>query len=353
MPDPKKDDPTPKQRITLNWSENDEKGVRNWGIVDSALLNQQPDLNTESNQIEKLLHPGCPLEKHHNGVQSKWHCPEIWGTILQLEASFYSHESSLGEQNQCSVRGETVRCCQEWNWSCHQWGNLMLNILLWPFCKSFDEPKLKCQFLSDNINECDRNLIRLHDHLQDGTMGVPGSGQQVLHLHFISILWFCNSTKVYHHIHDRRKHWASHYTAVSSFHEIPIHFRSYLCTDAGSKPMHTELHRSDGEYFFTSSSSTVFFRTSWRWRCETDRCSSQCQEGPVGCIQVTNLVCLGRSSIESIFSFFNFRVGAPEGEFQISMDCTYRPNDVVPIIGKKLLIISKKLCFFWVLLYEY
>jgi len=27
-----------------------------------------------------------------------------------------------------------------------------------------------------------------------------------------------------------------------------------------------------------------------------------------------------------------FRVGAPEGEFQISMDCTYRPNDVVPII---------------------
>ena len=87
---------------------------------------------------------------------------------------------------------------------------------------------------------------------------------------------------------------------------------------------------------------TVFFRTSWRWRCETDRCSSQCQEGPVGCIQVKNLVCLGRSSIESKFSFSNFRVGAPEGEFQISMDCTYRPNDVVPIIGKKLLTVSKK-----------
>ena len=28
------------------------------------------------------------------------------------------------------------------------------------------------------------------------------------------------------------------------------------------------------------------------------------------------------------------------------MDCTYRPNDVVPIIGKKLLIVSKKIvCF--------
>merc|ERR1712061_431501 len=29
-----------------------------------------------------------------------------------------------------------------------------------------------------------------------------------------------------------------------------------------------------------------------------------------------------------------FRVNAPEGEFQISMDCTYRPNDVVPIVGR-------------------
>ena len=28
VPDPKKDDPTPKQRITLNWSEDDDKGVR-------------------------------------------------------------------------------------------------------------------------------------------------------------------------------------------------------------------------------------------------------------------------------------------------------------------------------------
>ena len=35
---------------------------------------------------------------------------------------------------------------------------------------------------------------------------------------------------------------------------------------------------------------------------------------------------------------YNFRIVAPEGEFQIAMDCTYRPNDVVPIIGKTLLI---------------
>ena len=40
-----------------------------------------------------------------------------------------------------------------------------------------------------------------------------------------------------------------------------------------------------------------------------------------------------------------FRVGAPEGEFQISMDCTYRPNDVVPIVGKILLIlVSDDMC---------
>ena len=42
---------------------------------------------------------------------------------------------------------------------------------------------------------------------------------------------------------------------------ISIHTRSYLCTDAGSKPMHTELHRSDGNsfYVFIFSYATVFF----------------------------------------------------------------------------------------------
>ena len=47
--------------------------------------------------------------------------------------------------------------------------------------------------------------------------------------------------------------------------------------------------------------------------------------------------------IETIIA--TFRVGAPEGEFQISMDCTYRPNDVVPIVGKILLIfVSDDMC---------
>ena len=40
---------------------------------------------------------------------------------------------------------------------------------------------------------------------------------------------------------------------------------------------------------------------------------------------------------EVIMYISMLRVGAPEGEFQISMDCTYRPNDVVPIVGKTLL----------------
>ena len=35
-----------------------------------------------------------------------------------------------------------------------------------------------------------------------------------------------------------------------------------------------------------------------------------------------------------IFKCVLYRSGVEQGEFQISMDCTYRPNDVVPIIGK-------------------
>ena len=35
-----------------------------------------------------------------------------------------------------------------------------------------------------------------------------------------------------------------------------------------------------------------------------------------------------------------FRVGAPEGEFHVSMDCTHGPNDDVHILGKILSILS-------------
>ena len=49
--------------------------------------------------------------------------------------------------------------------------------------------------------------------------------------------------------------------------------------------------------------------------------------------------CLYGNELDGTKMFItNFRVSAPEGEFQIAMDCTYRPNDVVPIIGKTLLI---------------
>ena len=48
---------------------------------------------------------------------------------------------------------------------------------------------------------------------------------------------------------------------------------------------------------------------------------------------------------EVIMYISMLRVGAPEGEFQISMDCTYRPNDVVPIVGKTLLHNCR--CFDW------
>lgn len=76
---------------------------------------------------------------------------------------------------------------------------------------------------------------------------------------------------------------------------VPVN-RSYLCTDAGSKPMHTELHRSD-------------------------------EHPGDGGVKLPEAV-LSAKKVQ----FDAFRVGAPQGEFQISMDCTYRPNDVVPII---------------------
>ena len=45
------------------------------------------------------------------------------------------------------------------------------------------KPQCDMQRLSDYINQCDCYLIRLHDHIQDGTLGIPGSCQQVLHLY--------------------------------------------------------------------------------------------------------------------------------------------------------------------------
>merc|ERR1712110_465588 len=68
------------------------------------------------------------------------------------------------------------------------------------------------------------------------------------------------------------------------------------CTDAGSKPMHTELHRSDEN------------------------------SGDGGHLLPKAVLSAKKVQLDA------FRVNAPEGEFQISMDCTYRPNDVVPIV---------------------
>jgi len=80
---------------------------------------------------------------------------------------------------------------------------------------------------------------------------------------------------------------------------VPVN-RSYLCTDAGSKPMHTELHRSDEH------------------------------PGDRG-VKLTDAV-LSAKKVQ----LDAFRVGAPEGEFQISVRGsslkyahTDRPNDVV------------------------
>ena len=66
---------------------------KGWGNEDSTIW-LIPDLNTKSRKNHKFHHSGGPLEKYHNGVQSKWYCPEIWGTIyvLKLHCIHLNHQ---------------------------------------------------------------------------------------------------------------------------------------------------------------------------------------------------------------------------------------------------------------------
>ena len=85
-------------------------------------------------------------------------------------------------------------------------------------------------------------------------------------------------------------------------------------------------------------------RTSWRWRCQVARGCSERQKSSVWRIQVDRICWLYKIWI---FKRVFYRIGAPQGEFQISMDCTYRPNDVVPIIGKMRRVFLNLLQTYW------
>jgi len=174
VPDPKKDDPTPKQRITLNWSENDKKGVALWRNI--------------------------TMEFSRNDTVQKYGVSKI---------------SAVYEVKQfVVVKNETDPATNE--------------------------------TISTNVTVTS----------------------------FVSMTTF------------KMEPWEF---------LVPVN-RSYLCTDAGSKPMHTELHRSDEH------------------------------PGDGGVKLAEAVLSAKKVQLDA------FRVGAPEGEFQISMDCTYRPNDVVPIV---------------------
>jgi len=92
------------------------------------------------------------------------------------------------------------------------------------------------------------------------------------------------------------------YVSMTTFKMTPLEFnvpinRSYLCTDAGSKKLHTELHKSNEPI------------------------------GDGGIKLPDALISATKVQLDA------FRGDtAPHEEFQTSMDCTYRPNDVVPII---------------------
>jgi len=92
------------------------------------------------------------------------------------------------------------------------------------------------------------------------------------------------------------------YVSMTTFKMEPMEFlvplnRSYLCMDAGSKMMHTELHKTS-------------------------------EKPGDGGVKLPDAELSAK-----MVQLDAFRSGsAPEGEFQTSMDCTYRPNDIVPII---------------------
>jgi len=93
------------------------------------------------------------------------------------------------------------------------------------------------------------------------------------------------------------------YVSMTTFKMVPMEFvvpinRSYLCTDAGSKKMHTELHKSNEP------------------------------TGDGGIKLPDALLSAKKVQLDA----FRIKESAPQDEFQTSMDCTYRPNDVVPII---------------------
>lgn len=173
-PDPKKDDPTPKQQITLNWSENDENGVTFWRNI--------------------------TMEFSKNDTIQKY-------GVSKISAVYEWKQFHVVKNTTDPVTNETI---------------------------------------STNV----------------------------------TVTKFVTMTT---------------YTMEPMEFLVPLN-RSYLCTDAGSKPMHTELHRSD-------------------------------EHPGDGGVKLPEAV-LSAKKVQ----FDAFRVGAPQGEFQISMDCTYRPNDVVPII---------------------
>ena len=105
-PDPKKPDATPKQRITLSWSEEDSNGV---GILHdqciSFLFTTLCIFSMLSTQVK--LGRNITIEFSRNDTIQKY------GVRLKPKIAMESQRPFLGEQNQCSVRGETVHSCQK------------------------------------------------------------------------------------------------------------------------------------------------------------------------------------------------------------------------------------------------
>ena len=110
----------------------------------------------------------------------------------------------------------------------------------------------------DNFHQRDRYQVRHHDYIHDGANGILGSPQQVA----FSEIWRKITFWLFYC-------WLDQTVLCCSIYCTKWNFRSYLCTDAGSKPMHTELHRSDGTqpqtWIWAFRFTILYFRNFYIW----------------------------------------------------------------------------------------
>ena len=175
-----KDDPTPKQRITLNWSENGKEGVRNSLKIHNRVIKFKDWSTNINDSFQATLWRNITIEFSRNGdLQNYGVRPknEYIGSI-----SFTTLCHSCFYQIKPILRWVRSRQCMRWRSSMSSKAQRILPQRRYGHVSKYVIAYL-CEIikkiLSDNTNQCDCYWICLDDHIQNATLGIPGSCQQV------------------------------------------------------------------------------------------------------------------------------------------------------------------------------